>query len=55
MIHPAEDQAFVFFLISGCLGACFIWAFWEIEEARRRRHRQRELVDAARRSVTHGH
>jgi hypothetical protein len=31
------DQAWLFVLIAGALGACFIWAFWEIEEARRRR------------------
>jgi cbb3-type cytochrome oxidase subunit 3 len=36
MIHSACDQAFLLVLITICLGACFVWAFWEIEEARRR-------------------
>jgi hypothetical protein len=34
MIENASDQAFLFVVISVCLGACFVWAFWEIEEAR---------------------
>lgn len=38
MIQAAGDQAFLLMLISICLGACFVWAFWEIEEARRQRH-----------------
>jgi hypothetical protein len=37
MILIASDQAFLLMLISVCLGACFVWAFWEIEEARKRR------------------
>jgi hypothetical protein len=39
MMLSDTDQAWLFFLIAGALGACFIWAFWEIEEARRRRLR----------------
>lgn len=55
MIHTASDLAFLLILISICLGACFIWAFWEIEEGRRRRKRHCELVDDARRSLKPGH
>lgn len=55
MIQTASDRAFLLMLISVCLGACFVWAFWEIEEARRRRQQHRELVSDARRSVTPGH
>jgi hypothetical protein len=39
MILSETDQAWLFFLIAGALGACFIWAFWEIEQARGRRRR----------------
>jgi hypothetical protein len=37
------DQAFLFLLVSACLGACFVWAFWELEQARERwRQRSRD-------------
>jgi hypothetical protein len=39
MMLSDTDQAWLFFLIAGALGACFIWAFWEIEQARGRRRR----------------
>jgi hypothetical protein len=37
------DQAFFLLLTSACLGACFIWAFWELEQSRARRQRARAL------------
>jgi hypothetical protein len=55
MIQTASDRAFLLMLISVCLGACFVWALWEIEETRRRRHRHQEFVREARRSVGPGH
>lgn len=51
MIETASDQAILLMLISVCLGACFVWAFWEIEEARRRRQRRRDLLHGVRRSI----
>jgi len=53
MIQAASDQAFLLMLISICLGACFVWAFWEIEEARQRRLDR--VVGEARRSVKPSH
>jgi hypothetical protein len=35
----ASDQTFLFLLISTCLGACFVWAFWELEQSREKRQR----------------
>jgi cbb3-type cytochrome oxidase subunit 3 len=55
MIQIASDRAFLLILISVCLGACFVWAFWEIEEARKRRQQHRELARDARRLVKSGH
>ncbi|WP_199198292.1 hypothetical protein [Bradyrhizobium sp. MOS002] len=55
MIQTASDQAFLLMLISACLGACFVWAFWEVEEARRRRQRFDEFTREARRSIRPGH
>jgi cbb3-type cytochrome oxidase subunit 3 len=55
MTQTASDQAFLLILISVCLGACLVWAFWEIEEGRRRRQRHLELVHEARRSVKSAH
>ncbi|WP_426610789.1 hypothetical protein [Bradyrhizobium sp. McL0616] len=55
MIQTAGDQAFWFVVISVCLGACFVWAFWEIEQARRHRQHRREFVRDARRSIVPGH
>jgi hypothetical protein len=40
------DQTILFLLIVICLGACFIWAFWELEqmrEGRRKSAQQGEL------------
>jgi hypothetical protein len=37
-----SEQACLFLLISAALGACFIWAFWELEQARERRRLQRK-------------
>ena len=54
MTENASDQAFLFVVISVCLGACFVWAFWEIEEARRHRQQHREFVRDARRSIVPG-
>jgi hypothetical protein len=51
MIQSAGDQALCFILISVCLGACFVWAIWEIEEARRRSSQRRGLVNEARRAL----
>jgi cbb3-type cytochrome oxidase subunit 3 len=51
MIQTASDQAFVLVAISVCLGACFVWAFWEIEEARRHRQQRHDLVRDSRRSM----
>jgi len=51
MIKSAADQAFLLVAISGFLGACFVWAFWEIEAARGYRRHRRELVRHARRSM----
>jgi hypothetical protein len=55
MIETASERAFLLLLISTCLGACFVWAFWEIEEARRRRRQNHELAHQARRLVKTGH
>jgi hypothetical protein len=49
------DLAFLLLLITVCLGACLIWAFWEIEEFRQRKQRHRELSSEARRSVRIDH
>jgi hypothetical protein len=54
MTSPS-DLAFLLLLITICLGACFVWAFWEIEEFRRRKQRHRELSREARRSVRIDH
>jgi len=51
MIRTAADQALLLIAISGLLGACFVWAFWEIEAARSHRQQRRELVRDARRSM----
>jgi hypothetical protein len=34
------DQAFLLMLITTCLGACIVRAFWEIEQSRERRRQQ---------------
>jgi len=48
-MQSASNDAFLLILIAVCLAACFVRAFWQIEEARWRRKR-RELVSEARRS-----
>jgi hypothetical protein len=37
MMLAHVDRTFIFLLIAACLGACFIRAFWELEQARERR------------------
>jgi hypothetical protein len=38
------DRAFLLMIVAVCLGACLVWAFWEIEQIRERwiQRRQRE-------------
>ncbi|WP_234681238.1 hypothetical protein [Bradyrhizobium monzae] len=55
MIQTASDQAFLLISISVCLGACFVRAFREFEEARRGWQQNREFMHEARRSVKPGH
>ncbi|MGY4475185.1 cbb3-type cytochrome oxidase subunit 3 [Bradyrhizobium sp. USDA 3364] len=55
MIQIASDQAFLLVVISVCLGACFVWAFWEVEDTRRRRQRHRDIVRDVRRAISPGH
>jgi hypothetical protein len=55
MIPIASDQAFLLVVISICLAACFVWAFWEIEEARRGRRQRRDLARDARRAISNSH
>jgi hypothetical protein len=44
------NQAFLLVLISACLGACIVRAFWEIEQSRERRRQQgRNAVQPTRR------
>jgi hypothetical protein len=47
------DQTLLFLLTAICLGACFIWAFWEIEQMRERR-RQTTRAGAVRRQSDTG-
>jgi hypothetical protein len=43
-------QAFLLVLITACLGACIVKAFWEIEQSRERRRQQsRNAVQPTRR------
>ena len=53
MFQAASDQAFLLMLI--CLGACFVWAFREIEEARQRRQRHDAVAYEIRHSVKPSH
>ena len=55
MTQSASDQAFLLLLIVLALGVGFVWAFWEIEDARGRQQRHRQLVREARRMVGPGH
>ncbi len=41
-----SDQAFLLLLITICLGTCSIWAFWELEQSRKRRQQARSLKRA---------
>jgi hypothetical protein len=36
------DQTLLFLLIVVNLGACFIWAFWELEQMRERRRQDKK-------------
>jgi hypothetical protein len=36
------DRAILLLLIAVCLGACLVWALWEMEQARERRTQQRQ-------------
>lgn len=45
MMLTETDRVFLFLLTSSCLGACFIWAFWELEQMRER-HRLRVTAKA---------
>jgi len=42
------NQTFLLVLITACLGACFVRAFWEIEQSQERR-RERDAVQPTRR------
>jgi len=45
MTHiPAADQALLLFLIVICLGSCLVRAFWQLEQARVRRHQPRRRI-----------
>jgi hypothetical protein len=46
-----SDQTFLLLLIIVCLGACLVWAFWEIENARERRRQQSTILSEARRMI----
>jgi hypothetical protein len=45
MMLTDTDRVFLFLLAAACLGACFIWAFWELEQMRER-HRLRATAKA---------
>ncbi len=45
------DQTFLLLVIVVCLGACLVWAFWEIENARERRRQQLTMLREARRVI----
>lgn len=51
MTMPESDQAFCLIGLIICLGACFVWAFSEIEAWRQRQRRRQALVRDAMRSV----
>jgi hypothetical protein len=40
LMSTLADQAFLLVLITTCLGACIVMAFWEIEQSRERRRQQ---------------
>jgi hypothetical protein len=40
-LFTEADLTFFFLLLSACLGACFVWAFWELEQSRMRRQQAR--------------
>jgi hypothetical protein len=41
-------HAFLFLLTAACLGACFVWAFWELKQMRERRRQLRRWNSADR-------
>jgi hypothetical protein len=51
MMLADADRTFIFFLIAACLGACFIRAFWELEQARERRRATAKARSPAKRDV----
>lgn len=48
LLSPA-DRAFLLILIVFILGACFVWLFWEAEQAQERRRQRLRIVADARR------
>jgi hypothetical protein len=48
------DQTLCLPVLTICLGVCFVWALWEIEDACQRRHQRMQLVREARRTVLTG-
>jgi hypothetical protein len=54
MIQTASEQAFLFVVISACLGACFVRALWEVENVRSNRQQSREFVQDARHPTAAG-
>jgi hypothetical protein len=51
-MQTASDQAFWLIVMCVCLAACFVRAFWVIEEARRCRRQRRDFVRDARRTIS---
>jgi hypothetical protein len=45
IILADTDRALLFLMIAACLGGCFVWAFWELEQLRER-HRRRSAAKA---------
>jgi hypothetical protein len=48
-----SEQVLLFLLISAALGACFIWAFWELEQAGQRRRLKRKKQSLPLKGKTH--
>jgi hypothetical protein len=50
LMSTLADHAFLLVLITACLGACIVRAFWDIEQSRERRRQQsRNAVQPTRR------
>jgi hypothetical protein len=49
LMSTLADQAFFLVLITTCLGACIVRAFWEIEQSRERRRQSRNAAQPTRR------